>query len=339
MDIRKLTISLLANAAAQFLAGAVLLGSLFVRASGAVSPMIWACIGLILLSSLLNVVGIFAAGRCQNRDYEESMKNLENLNTKLREQKHDLMNHFQVIYGLMELEEYGEARAYMRPVFRDIQKLNHALKTEQPAVNALLQAKLEAAESREIDMYLTVGSTLKQIRMQPWDLCRVLANLIDNAMTALSQIEGEKRLLVMINELEDDYIFEISNNGPAIPEEMMPHLFKSGFTTKKEEEHGLGLAIVTRLVKEAGGTVTATSDEDGTLFRVVLPRCVRRDLRAGPETGRQEGRKYRRERKDGSDQSGAERYLKILCLGTECDGCAEKCQPHLPDRRVYRGHR
>ena len=108
----------------------------------------------------------------------------------------------------------------------------------------------------------------------PWDLCRVLANLIDNGMTALAERSGEKRLMVMINESEDDYIFEISNNGPMIPEEAMPHLFRAGFTTKKEEGHGQGLAIVARLVKEAGGSVSVESDEEETLFRVELPRTV-----------------------------------------------------------------
>ena len=272
MDIKKLTVGLLVNVTVQFLAGIALLYGLFVRASEAVSPMVLACIGLILLSSLLGAAGIFAAARYQNRSYEESMKNLENLNTKLREQKHDLMNHFQVVYGLMELGEYEEAHSYVRPVFRDIRKLNRALKTAQPAVNALLQAKMETAESQEIDMYLTVGSTLKDIRMQPWDLCRILGNLIDNAVTALAENEGEKRLLVMLNESSEDYIFEISNNGPMIPAESIPHLFKAGFTTKKGEGHGQGLAIVVRLVRETGGAVTVESDEDETLFRVLLPK-------------------------------------------------------------------
>ena len=272
MNIKKLTIVLMINAAVQFLAGVVLLTGLFERVSVAVSPMVLACIGLIMLSSLLSAAGIFAASRYQNRNYEESMRNLENLNTKLREQKHDLMNHFQVFYGLMELGEYEEAHAYMRPVFKDIRRLNRALKTAQPAVNALLQAKMETAESQEIDMYLNVGSTIKDIRMQPWNLCRILGNLIDNSITALSQSEGEKRLMVMINESVEDYIFEISNNGPVIPAESIPHLFKAGFTTKKGEGHGQGLAIVARLVREAGGAVSVESDEDETLFRVLLPK-------------------------------------------------------------------
>ena len=272
MNIKKLTIALLINVAIQMIMGAILLMVIWDRISGTDSLMVFGCVALILLTSLFSVLGILAVSRYQTHNYLESMRNLENLNGKLREQKHDLMNHFQVVYGLMELQEYGEAHRYVRPVFKDIQKLNRALKTSLPAVNALLQSKLEAAEKQEIDMYLTVGSQLSDLQMMPWDLCRVLANLIDNGMTALAERDKEKRLMILINESEDDFVFEISNNGPMIPEEAMPHLFRAGFTTKKEEGHGQGLAIVSRLVREAGGTVDVESDEEETVFRVVLPR-------------------------------------------------------------------
>lgn len=43
-------------------------------ATAAGSLMVWSCNGLILLSSLFSVAGIFAAARYQNRSYEESMK-------------------------------------------------------------------------------------------------------------------------------------------------------------------------------------------------------------------------------------------------------------------------
>ena len=108
--------------------------------------------------------------------------------------------------------------------------------------------------------------------MQPWDLCRILANLIDNGMTALMQKDSNRRLHVMINEDSVNYHLEISNNGPMITEEVMPHLFKAGFTTKKEGGHGQGLAIVQRLVREAGGEVSVTSDEKETVFCVLLPK-------------------------------------------------------------------
>ena len=98
MNIKKLTIALLINVAVQMIMGAVLLMVIWHRISGTDSLMAFGCVVLILLASLFSVLGILAVSRYQTRSYLESMRNLENLNGKLREQKHDLMNHFQVVY-------------------------------------------------------------------------------------------------------------------------------------------------------------------------------------------------------------------------------------------------
>lgn len=275
----KLTGALLVVSAGQLVASVCLFASLEgIRDSGFLQ-IARICVGLILLSSLLSIAGLAAAAGYRDRNYAEAMGNLEELNRKLREQKHDLMNHFQVVYGLMELGEYEEAGAYIRPVFKSIQKLNRALKTAQPAVNALLQAKMDTAEQKGIDFYLEVGTALSDLPMQPWDFCRVLANLLDNAMTALEAAEGEKRLTVRMKEAASVYRVEVENNGPAIEPPVLPYIFQAGFTTKREDGHGQGLAIVSRLVKDAGGTVSVDSADGLTVFLVELP-VVKKDAQA-----------------------------------------------------------
>ena len=64
----------------------------------------------------------------------------------------------QVVYGLLELEEYEEAVKYLRPVYADIAKVGKALKTSKPAVNALLSSKMEKAEKQEIQLFVEVSS-------------------------------------------------------------------------------------------------------------------------------------------------------------------------------------
>ncbi|MPQ43484.1 Spo0B domain-containing protein [Clostridium tarantellae] len=50
----------------------------------------------------------------KNDEYiKENLDNIQNLNRKLREQRHDYLNHIQVIYGLLELEEFKEAKNYI----------------------------------------------------------------------------------------------------------------------------------------------------------------------------------------------------------------------------------
>lgn len=271
---KKIVRSLLIISSMQFLVGIFVLIVAVVRLFGEVNSLIFITAGTMICSSIVSIFVLYAFFQNQNNNLEESMKNLEELNTKLRAQRHDYLNHIQVIYGLLELEEYDEAKKYMAPVFKDIMKLSKALKTKQPAVNALLQAKMEAAEKEDIDFYLEVRSDLKSISMEPWDLCKILANLIDNGITALSEKETEKQLHVEIWEDKEMYFFNIYNNGPVIPKEHMENIFKQGFTTKKEEGHGMGLVIISRILKENNGKITASSKEDKTSFQVEIPKMT-----------------------------------------------------------------
>jgi sensor histidine kinase regulating citrate/malate metabolism len=67
----------------------------------------------------------------------------------------------------------------------------------------------------------------------------------------------------------------IYNNGPQIPEGQQEEIFKQGFSTKKEHGHGMGLYIVAKIVKEAGGTVEVTSNNLKTSFTIEIPKTVK----------------------------------------------------------------
>ena len=199
---------------------------------------------------------------------QESLKNLEQLNFELRAARHDYLNHLQVVYGLLELEEYEDLKKYLEPVYKGIMKTGKALKTSKPALNALLKAKMEEAEGKEIDVYVEVKSDLQKLRVEDWQLCKVLSNLVDNAMTALSEKAEERKLEIDINEDREHYLFTVSNNGNEIPKELQESIFKRGFSTKKESGHGMGLAIVSDIVKENKGIISLSSTEERTAFTV-----------------------------------------------------------------------
>lgn len=244
---------------------------------------------LILLSGLLSMAGLFIVLHYQNKSYRESMENLENLNRKLREQRHDYLNQVQIVYGLLELGEFEDAREYLRPVFKDIMKLGRALKTSEPAVNALLQAKMESAGQQGIDLYLEVATQLTRLPVEPWEFCKILANLIDNAMTAAAQREGEKWVRIRMEELPGEYRIAVENNGPRIPESQRKLIFGQGYTTKKGEGHGMGLSIVESALRRAGGVIEVESDEEETAFTFTLPKTKpdsREDRRALSHRGR-----------------------------------------------------
>ena len=227
---------------------------------------------LALVGCVIVFVTIYTRLRHQYDALVSSYRDLERLKSDLRAQRHDYLNHLQVVYGLMELEEYDELKNYLAPIYKGMMKTGKALKTKNPAVNALLRAKMEEAESKGIDFYVEVTSDLSGLKAEPWELCKVLANLMDNAITALEAIPSEKKLRVDIGEDRDSYRFSVANNGPAIPEELQESIFREGFTTKKESGHGMGLSIVTQVLKTYKGTISLSSTEEETVFRIRIPK-------------------------------------------------------------------
>jgi two-component system, NtrC family, nitrogen regulation sensor histidine kinase GlnL len=71
----------------------------------------------------------------------------------------------------------------------------------------------------------------------------------------------------------------VRDNGPGIPEELMPHLFDP-FVTTKSQGSGLGLALVAKVIGDHRGTISAESVPRRTSFRVLMPMQSARDGRA-----------------------------------------------------------
>jgi two-component system, sensor histidine kinase and response regulator len=67
--------------------------------------------------------------------------------------------------------------------------------------------------------------------------------------------------------------FQVRDNGPGIPAEVLPKIFQPYFTTKGPRQGtGLGLNIVQRLIKEANGALHVhTKPGEGTTFTIYLP--------------------------------------------------------------------
>lgn len=232
-------------------------------------------VGVVLMLCLIWVLMLYEKLKRHYEALAESFYRVQELNTRLREQRHDYLNHLQIVYGMMELGEYEELHDYLEPVYRDMMKVGRAIRTSIPAVNALLMAKMGTASAQNTDFYVEVKSNLKELKVEPWELCKVLSNLIDNAVTALQEKEENRRMTLEINEERDCYLFSISNNGPRIPPERRGIIFRQGFTTKREEGHGMGLYIVSEILRENGGTIQVDSDEEETVFTVRFAKEVK----------------------------------------------------------------
>lgn len=208
----------------------------------------------------------------QRHMLEEAYGQLEGLNLTLRRQRHDFKNHLQVVYTLTEMQAYPEVQEYVQKIYEDVQSVGSLIRTSVPAVNALLSAKSADCGERGIRFSVDIQSPWEEIPVAGWELCRIIGNLVDNAMDALEEAATpDAAICVRIGEGIPAWTLSVENNGPAIPPEHKKSIFLPGFTTKSAG-HGNGLSIVTELVEKYGGELHMESEPGCTVFSCTFPK-------------------------------------------------------------------
>lgn len=214
-------------------------------------------------------------------DMDDTIDAMSQFNNTLRAQRHDFLNHLQVVYSLIEMEEYQEANEYIEQVYGRITSVSRTMKTAIPAVNALMLVKAAACEKAGVQVEMNITSKWEALEaaIPDWEMCKVLSNLIDNAIDAMESIPEDKRhLSIALAENVKQYTFRVENTGTPIPEDIRERIFIPGFTTKGDG-HGMGLHIVCRTLKERGGDIQVESNPGRTVFSGYVPKQSTNALR------------------------------------------------------------
>ncbi len=105
------------------------------------------------------------------------------------------------------------------------------------------------------------------------ELEQVLLNLVMNAHYAMVNAHNGGQLTIQTRGASGVVRLTISDDGPGIPDDVLPHVFDAFFTTKGEEGTGLGLAIARDIIVQHGGHIRAESTPGaGATMLIELPR-------------------------------------------------------------------
>ncbi len=128
-------------------------------------------------------------------------------------------------------------------------------------------------KDNELECLLETDTNSCMIMADGEQLVRVFDNLLGNAVKY-----GRYGKIIRVRTVtEPDQIrIQVINYGSVIPAENLPFLFEKFYkvdTSRQpsSEGTGLGLAIAKSIVESHGGSISAKSSFDGTVFEVILP--------------------------------------------------------------------
>ena len=134
------------------------------------------------------------------------------------------------------------------------------------------------AHKLRVKVQLNVPPDLPDVWCEPTMIEQALLNLARNAMQAMAEVPGERRLTLAAQRVpaqpgqtRDAVLFSVADTGTGISEEVAQALFTPFFTTKAEGM-GLGLSLCRTVVEQHGGAIAHRANVPrGTVFSFTLP--------------------------------------------------------------------
>lgn len=200
-----------------------------------------------------------------NEQYIENANTEYNLIQKIR---HDNKAMYQVLSDLLNKRDYDNAYEYLKKMMNIADNKIIFVNTNNIFVNSIINAKLAIAKSFNIHVSCI---TINQFNgIDDIDLCRLLSNMLDNAITATSELDlPDKSVSISISEDIGTYTFLVCNTIKESVLQVNPKLFS---TKKNKEVSGLGTKIICDIAEKYNGRCDFYEKEGLFCCSVILNR-------------------------------------------------------------------
>ena len=187
----------------------------------------------------------------QKEEYDRRHANeIDELYSKTCSIRHDLLNHFTLLKGLLE-EGNEKAKEYIQSVTQEqIQQIKQFIKTDNDYFDAIVNAKLAVCEKSGIKVRTRImNGSLNQLNN--YEIASLFGNLFDNAIEA-SKNSKQKRIDLDV-QMQKGHLSILMKN--TIDESVLEHNRYLTTTKTNKEYHGLGTKNIQKIVNIKKGIV------------------------------------------------------------------------------------
>ncbi|MFV0362545.1 MAG: sensor histidine kinase [Suipraeoptans sp.] len=189
-------------------------------------------------------------------------KSLEQQQFQIRQLKHDMSNHLQMLYSLPEAKknDYIEQLLNTSGVTKAVRYCG------EPTINAILKNKSSIAEESQTQLYIK-ADVAAPLPFANVDICAIFANALDNAIEYCQKLPIEKRLIHLETYVRKGlFVFRIMN---PCEEEEIKSLPK---TSKKDRQnHGIGLRSIRETIKRYSGNMEIRISDGKFILFIYIP--------------------------------------------------------------------
>lgn len=202
----------------------------------------------------------------QMRDMREHIAQVEHIYAGIRGIRHDFAGHLQVLFGLLEQEEYTQARQYLAALQESTDACDFSHKTGNPVVDVIINEKYREAEQKGIrfqsDFYF---GWEKEIDV--FDVSVLLSNILNNAFEAADQTEDSFVTLHSCRKKNAWFIVCENSSAGQLSYD------RNGFPVSSKENssiHGLGHKNVKTVVEKYFGTFSIEQEGNRITLTIML---------------------------------------------------------------------
>lgn len=191
-------------------------------------------------------------------DYEQAMM-YNSEKQEFRKLKHDYANIITTAKGFIEINKPEKAAEILSKASDDIIGISQYSPCSNDTVNTVLYLKRKQAQKSEVSIDIDVEESFA-LKIDDYDLCRLLGNIIDNSICAAAETSAKKSHIFV--EIDKEH-FSIMTKNETPGEEY-------GKKRRKSKEHGNGVGIINEIAKKYSGKYSASQENGIYITKTVL---------------------------------------------------------------------